>query len=70
MAQHATLLRSASLIVLLAALSPPAAALAQAAAPMPASPGQTEANLDEVVVTAQKRAENVQDVPISISAFN
>lgn len=70
MAQHETLLRSASLIVLLAALSVPAAALAQAAAPMPASTDQAEADLDEVVVTAQKRAENVQDVPISISAFN
>src|SRR6185312_1922389 len=26
--------------------------------------------LDEIVVTAQKRAENVQNVPITISAFN
>ncbi len=29
-----------------------------------------EAMLEEVVVTAQKRAENLQDVPISISAFS
>ena len=28
------------------------------------------AELEEVVVTAQKRAENLQDVPLSISAFN
>lgn len=36
------------------------------------SPNQTEAestgNLQEVIVTAQKRSENVQDVPISIVA--
>ena len=27
-------------------------------------------NVDEIIVIAQKRAENVQDVPISIAAFN
>jgi Outer membrane receptor proteins, mostly Fe transport len=31
---------------------------------------QESAALEEVVVTAQKRAENVQDVPISVSAFS
>lgn len=30
----------------------------------------TTAQIEEIVVTAQKRAENIQDVPISISAFS
>jgi iron complex outermembrane receptor protein len=34
-----------------------------------ASQGVWSAQIEEVVVTAQKRAENVQDVPIAISAF-
>ncbi len=32
--------------------------------------GQAAAQLDEIVVTAQKRAESLQDVPISVSAFD
>ncbi len=36
----------------------------------PAAAQAPVAALDEVVVTAQKRTENVQDVPISISAFS
>jgi iron complex outermembrane receptor protein len=31
--------------------------------------GATEAALDEIVVTAQKRSENLQDVPIAIGNF-
>lgn len=56
MKKHLLLLTAASF----AALAP-AAALAQANASV---------GLEEVVVTAQKRAENVQDVPISVTAFS
>lgn len=43
---------------------------APAAAQDAAAPGaQTQGGIAEIVVTAQKRAENVQDVPIAISAF-
>lgn len=45
-----------------------AAALALAA-PVAATAQQASA-VEEVVVTAQKRAENVQDVPISVTAFS
>ena len=47
----------------------PAAATAEAPAADEAA-GADEANSTEIVVTAQKRAENVQDVPISIAAFS
>jgi len=50
-------------------------ALLALAAPVIAQAQPTDANaddaqLDEVIVTAQKRTENVQDVPISITAFS
>jgi len=44
----------------------PAAAMAQDAAPQTAV---EETASDDIVVTAQKRSERLQDVPISISAI-
>jgi iron complex outermembrane receptor protein len=32
--------------------------------------GTAFAQIEEIVVTAQKRPENIQDVPISMSAFS
>lgn len=50
------------------AISTPA--LAQDSAPPPPPPqGSTSTGLDEIVVTAQRRAENLQDVPLSITAL-
>ena len=43
----------------------PASAMAQSSVPMPAPAG-----LDEIVVTAQKRKESLQDVPLSIMAVS
>jgi len=37
--------------------------------PTPAAPRSTGPRLDEIIVTAQKRAENVQDVPLSVTAI-
>src|SRR2546430_15751085 len=34
-----------------------------------ATPDQSEGGIQEVVVTAQRRSENAQDVPIAIQAF-
>ncbi|MBV8972097.1 MAG: TonB-dependent receptor [Sphingomonadaceae bacterium] len=48
---------------LLASVALPAAALAQAV------PADTAPKLDEIVVTAQKRSENLQNVPISIQVL-
>ena len=53
-----------SLAVLAVAIATPAMAQEQAQADNASSGG-----IQEIVVTAQKRAENVQDVPIAISAF-
>jgi iron complex outermembrane recepter protein len=56
---------SSSVAVALALASP---AFAQDA--KPADAGSSNGGIEEIVVTAQKRAENVQDVPIAISAFS
>jgi outer membrane receptor protein involved in Fe transport len=61
MARRRTFVRSSSIIVSMAAL---AAAHAQSDPPN-ATPGD---QLEDVVVTAQRRAEKLQDVPISMSA--
>ena len=53
---------SVSIAVLAAALASPAFAQAQ-------SDTAPEGGIAEIVVTAQKRTEDVQDVPIAISAF-
>ena len=43
---------------------------AQAAHADPASPGATTGGVTEVVVTAQRRSQNLQDVPISVQAIS
>jgi iron complex outermembrane receptor protein len=50
-------------LIMLAVALAPTLGLAQGAAPT------VTGGLEEIVVTAQRRAENVQDVPISITAF-
>ncbi|NKJ44027.1 TonB-dependent receptor [Novosphingobium sp. SG720] len=69
------LLTSAGALAITACLAP-AAALAQnaaepatAAAPQPANAAPTE-GLAEIVVTAQKRAQNLQDVPVAVTALS
>jgi iron complex outermembrane receptor protein len=60
--------------VLWGALGLAGAALAQTAAPAPAPPGPAKAQdssvLQEVVVTAEKRSANLQNVPIAITAIS
>ncbi|RJF93127.1 TonB-dependent receptor [Sphingomonas cavernae] len=63
---------TASLFALIAALGAPPA-FAQDAAPAAeetAAPQEDTGGISDIVVTAQKRAENVQDVPIAISAVD
>ncbi|MFD0847276.1 TonB-dependent receptor [Sphingosinicella xenopeptidilytica] len=52
-----------------AILEPAYAAEQGGASSQPEIAGENPAGLDEIVVTAQRRAENLQKVPISISAF-
>jgi len=56
-------------LAMAAALATPLTAMAQEAPAAPASAAPSAGGIAEIVVTAQKRAENVQDVPIAISAF-
>jgi iron complex outermembrane receptor protein len=63
-----------SLRLALAALAlAPLAARAQeappAAAPQPGAPAARTTAIEEIVVTAQKRVENVQDIPVSVVAI-
>jgi iron complex outermembrane receptor protein len=61
--------KAALRVAIAAALSCPFASLAQQAAPPP--PGSAApAGLEEIVVTAQKRQQSLQDVPLSVSAFS
>lgn len=63
---------SARFMGTLAALACPVLAHAQQAAPPVSQPDEVPAaeQLGDIVVTAQKRAENVQDIPIAITAVS
>src|SRR5688572_9184769 len=62
--------RAAVRSAVLAALYCPLAALAQQETPPPAAEPEPEVvGLEEVVITAQKRQQSLQDVPLSVSAF-
>jgi iron complex outermembrane receptor protein len=74
--RHGTALR---LTLAVAALTWPGASFAQSTEPVPASPAQPPAaapqdpqqpgqGLDDIVVTAQFRRENIQDTPLAITA--
>ncbi len=60
--------RRVFLLALLGASALPAAALAQTAAPS-ATPSPPSSAVGEIIVTAQKRSENVQSVPVSITVI-
>ena len=67
-------IRAAVRVAVAAALSCPLAALAQEQPPPPpqaaAAPQEEVVGLEEVVITAQKRQQSLQDVPLSVSAFS
>jgi outer membrane receptor protein involved in Fe transport len=62
---------TASVVCLVIAAAAATHAAAQtAAAPAPASPSATPSNVDEIVVTAQRRTQNLQDVPIVVTTVS
>ncbi|MGH8203065.1 MAG: TonB-dependent receptor plug domain-containing protein, partial [Steroidobacteraceae bacterium] len=62
--------RAAVRAAVLAALYCPLAALAQQGTPPAAAEPEPEVvGLEEIVITAQKRQQSLQDVPLSVSAF-
>jgi iron complex outermembrane receptor protein len=64
-AKRSGLLLAASTVTLASLIAPP-----PARAQEPAAQPQDESTLEEVIVTAQRRAERLQDVPVSVSAFS
>jgi iron complex outermembrane receptor protein len=57
-------------LALAVALALPAVAMAQPAEPADADAGDDAATLDTITVTATRRSENAQDVPIAVSAVD
>ncbi|SFR90089.1 TonB-dependent receptor [Sphingomonas jatrophae] len=67
---HASFARAGSAILLLALSSVSAPALAQAVQPTAATEGAPADGLADIVVTARRRAEQAQDVPVSVTALS
>src|SRR5439155_6906470 len=66
--KHCTILRTGIPVASALLVAMPAAYAQQA--PATAGAGATAGGLEEVVVTAQKRVENLQDVPISVQVLD
>ncbi len=61
-----------SILALAIAIATPSAALAQDTAPAPAdaTAPADDSGVEEIVVTAQRRSENLQDVPLSVATVD